>query len=62
MADMSYPEGSSHLPPVGGVRIFPPGPVGSLKYRISSRAFCFPKYYFFKEEELGIIALKSRFL
>ncbi|KAK7582219.1 hypothetical protein V9T40_013664 [Parthenolecanium corni] len=27
MADMSYPEGASHLPPAGGVRIFPPGPL-----------------------------------
>ncbi|XP_065210266.1 catenin delta-2 isoform X2 [Planococcus citri] len=27
MPDMSYPEGSSHMPPAGGVRIFPSGPV-----------------------------------
>lgn len=27
MADMSYPEGSTHAPPPGGVRIYPPAPV-----------------------------------
>lgn len=30
MPDMSYPEGSSHMPPAGGVRIFPPGPVSII--------------------------------
>ncbi|KAG8272853.1 Plakophilin-4 [Homalodisca vitripennis] len=27
MADMSYPEGGTHAPPPGGVRIYPPAPV-----------------------------------
>lgn len=27
MADMSYPEGTAHAPPPGGVRIYPPAPV-----------------------------------
>ncbi|XP_054279564.1 catenin delta-2 isoform X4 [Macrosteles quadrilineatus] len=27
MADMSYPEGATHAPPPGGVRIYPPPPV-----------------------------------
>jgi hypothetical protein len=29
MADMSYPEGGTHAPPPGGVRIYPPAPVSS---------------------------------
>ena len=27
LADMQYAEGSTHAPPTGGVRIFPPGTV-----------------------------------
>ncbi len=27
LADMQYAEGSTHAPPTGGVRIFPPGAV-----------------------------------
>lgn len=27
MSDMAYPDGGSHAPPVGGVRIYPPAPV-----------------------------------
>ncbi len=32
LADMQYAEGSTHAPPVGGVRIFPPGTVSPASF------------------------------
>lgn len=39
MADMSYPEGGTHAPPPGGVRIYPSVPVSSL-FSISDNDCC----------------------